>query len=201
MTDDLDRLQAALADRYVLERELGRGGMATVWLARDLPHERKVAIKVLRPELAASMGPERFQREIRTTARLQHPHILPVLDSGDAAGQLWYTTPYVRGEIAPRPSRTGGRAPGGRRYPKSCGTSLERSTTRTATAWYTAMSSRRTCCCRRAAPWSQRQRADSGATPRSAKGPGAFLTGPLKSLRPNASRPRPPRCRSAGPQV
>jgi serine/threonine-protein kinase len=87
-----------LRDRYAIERELGRGGMATVYLARDLKHERPVALKVLHPELAATLGPERFLREIRTTARLQHPHILPVLDSGEVAGQLWYTMPFVRGE-------------------------------------------------------------------------------------------------------
>jgi eukaryotic-like serine/threonine-protein kinase len=72
--------------------------MATVYLARDLRHDRPVALKLLHPELAATLGPERFQREIRLTARLDHPHILPVLDSGTAAGQLWYTMPYVRGE-------------------------------------------------------------------------------------------------------
>src|SRR3954447_1146362 len=72
--------------------------MATVYLAHDLKHERQVALKVLHPELAATLGPERFQREVRTTARLQHPHILPMLDSGQAAGQLWYTMPYVEGE-------------------------------------------------------------------------------------------------------
>jgi serine/threonine-protein kinase len=92
------QLADALSDRYVLERELGRGGMATVYLARDLKHKRPVALKVLRPELAASLGPERFQREIEFAARLQHPHILTVLDSGDAAGQLWFTMPYVEGE-------------------------------------------------------------------------------------------------------
>jgi serine/threonine protein kinase len=91
-------LQAALADRYRIERELGRGGMATVYLARDLRHERPVAIKVLRPELAAALGPERFLREIKLTARLQHPHILPVFDSGETKGQLWYAMPYVAGE-------------------------------------------------------------------------------------------------------
>jgi eukaryotic-like serine/threonine-protein kinase len=96
--DVFPQLQEGLADRYRLERELGRGGMATVYLAHDLRHDRKVALKVLQPELAATLGPERFQREIRTTARLQHPHILTVLDSGEAAGQLWYTMPFVRGE-------------------------------------------------------------------------------------------------------
>ena len=98
LTDLSERLQGGLADRYRLERELGRGGMATVFLAHDLRHDRPVALKVLHPELAATLGPERFQREIRTTARLQHPHILPVLDSGETAGQLWYTMPFVRGE-------------------------------------------------------------------------------------------------------
>jgi serine/threonine-protein kinase len=91
-------LKATLADRYTLERELGRGGMATVYLAQDLKHDRLVALKVLHPEIAAGLGTERFLREIRLTARLQHPHILPVFDSGAAAGQPWYTMPYVRGE-------------------------------------------------------------------------------------------------------
>ena len=98
MTDRPDLLAAALADRYRIERELGRGGMATVYLAHDLRHDRPVALKVLRPELAASLGPERFLSEIRIAARLRHPHILPVHDSGEAAGQLWYTMPYVEGE-------------------------------------------------------------------------------------------------------
>ena len=98
MANLLIQLQTTLADRYRLDRELGRGGMATVFLAHDLRHDRPVALKLLHPELAATLGPERFQREIRTTARLQHPHILPVLDSGEAVGQLWYTMPYVEGE-------------------------------------------------------------------------------------------------------
>ncbi len=93
-----DGLRDALADRYALERELGRGGMATVYLAQDLRHDRPVALKVLLPELAATLGPERFQREIHFAARLQHPHILTVLDSGEAAGQLWFTMPFVEGE-------------------------------------------------------------------------------------------------------
>jgi eukaryotic-like serine/threonine-protein kinase len=91
-------LQEALRDRYALERELGRGGMATVYLARDLRHDRPVALKVLHPELATTLGPERFLREIRLAARLQHPHILSVYDSGEAAGRLWFTMPYVEGE-------------------------------------------------------------------------------------------------------
>ena len=91
-------LADALRDRYVIERELGRGGMATVYLAHDVQHGRPVGLKVLHPELAAAIGPERFLREIRVTARLDHPHILPVLASGEAAAQLWYTMPYVEGE-------------------------------------------------------------------------------------------------------
>ena len=91
-------LAAALAGRYALERELGQGGMATVYLARDLRHERLVAVKVLRPELAASLGPERFLREIKLAAQLQHPHILPLHDSGEASGFLYYVMPYVKGE-------------------------------------------------------------------------------------------------------
>jgi serine/threonine protein kinase len=91
-------LAEALRHRYVLERELGRGGMATVYLARDLKHDRFVALKVLRAELAQTLGPERFHREIETVARLQHPHILPVHDSGETAGQLWFTMPFVEGE-------------------------------------------------------------------------------------------------------
>ncbi len=93
-----DGLRHALADRYTVERELGRGGMATVYLVHDVRHDRPVALKVLLGELAATLGPERFQREIRFAARLQHPHILTVLDSGEAAGQLWFTMPFVEGE-------------------------------------------------------------------------------------------------------
>ena len=98
MADLLTQLDTALAGHYRLDCELGRGGMATVYLAHDLKHDRQVALKVLLPELAATLGPERFQREIRMTARLQHPHILPVLDSGETAGQLFYTMPFVEGE-------------------------------------------------------------------------------------------------------
>ena len=92
------RLRTALADRYRIARELGQGGMATVFLAEDLRHEREVAIKVLHPDLGATLGSERFLSEIRTTARLQHPHILPLLDSGEADGLLYYVMPRVRGE-------------------------------------------------------------------------------------------------------
>jgi len=98
VTDALSALSAALADRYRLERELGHGGMATVYLAQDLRHDRAVALKVLKPELAHALGPERFLREIQVTAQLDHPHILPLLDSGDAGGFLYYVMPYVQGE-------------------------------------------------------------------------------------------------------
>ncbi len=98
MSDAFARLKAALADRYVIERELGAGGMATVYLAEDLRNHRRVAVKVLREDLGASIGPERFQREIEIAARLHHPHILPLYDSGAAGGFLFYTMPYVEGE-------------------------------------------------------------------------------------------------------
>ncbi len=98
MSDPVARLNAALEGRYTIERELGEGGMATVYLADDLKHERKVALKVLKPELAAVVGAERFLAEIKTTANLQHPHILPLHDSGEADGFLYYVMPYVEGE-------------------------------------------------------------------------------------------------------
>ena len=98
MSDTASRLNDALAGRYHVERELGEGGMATVYLADDLKHERKVALKVLKPELAAVVEAERFLAEIKTTANLQHPHILPLYDSGEADGLLFYVRPYVQGE-------------------------------------------------------------------------------------------------------
>ena len=98
MPELLERLQQALADRYRIEGELGEGGMAVVYLAEDLRHHRHVALKVLRPDLAATLGAERFLREIATTAQLAHPHILPLLDSGDADGALFYAMPFVEGE-------------------------------------------------------------------------------------------------------
>src|SRR5881396_3169778 len=98
MLNVLERLQAALAESYRIDRELGRGGMATVFLAQDLRHHRSVAMKVLDPELAAVLGPERFLGEIDIAARLQHPHILPLLDSGATDGLLFYVMPYVEGE-------------------------------------------------------------------------------------------------------
>jgi serine/threonine-protein kinase len=98
MVDRLEQLTQALADRYRIEGEIGAGGMATVFLAQDLKHDRRVAIKVLRPELAAAVGADRFLREIRTTANLSHPHILPLFDSGEADGFLYFVMPYVKGE-------------------------------------------------------------------------------------------------------
>ena len=98
MPEITSRLSTALADRYRIERHLGEGGMATVYLAEDLKHKRKVAVKVLRPELAAVLGAERFIQEITTTANLQHPHILPLFDSGEADGFLYYVMPFIDGE-------------------------------------------------------------------------------------------------------
>ncbi len=98
MRDPVLELNASLADRYIVEREIGQGGMATVYLARDVRHERKVAIKVLRPELAAVIGAERFVREIQTIAALQHPHILGLIDSGETQGTAYYVMPFIEGE-------------------------------------------------------------------------------------------------------
>ncbi len=98
MSEIADRLRSALADRYAIEREIGAGGMATVYLAHDIKHDRKVAVKILRPELSAILGAERFLVEIRTTANLQHPHILALHDSGEADGTVFYVMPYIEGE-------------------------------------------------------------------------------------------------------
>src|SRR2546428_6580001 len=98
MPDTFQRVAEALAGRYRVERELGAGGMATVYLAFDVKHHRKVAVKVLRPELAAALGGDRFTREIETAAQFQHPHVLPLLDSGEASSFLYYVMPYVEGE-------------------------------------------------------------------------------------------------------
>jgi serine/threonine-protein kinase len=98
MADLLERLKIALADRYRIERELGAGGMATVYLAEDLKHKRKVAVKVLRPQLAAVLGADRLHREIEIAANLTHPHILPLHDSGDVDGFLYYVMPHIEGE-------------------------------------------------------------------------------------------------------
>ena len=102
MADVRERLEAALAEHYAIDRELGAGGMATVYLARDLKHDRHVAVKVLRPELAAVLGIDRFLSEIRVTAHLLHPHILPLFDSGQAGGLIYYVMPYVEGETLRR---------------------------------------------------------------------------------------------------
>jgi serine/threonine-protein kinase len=98
MADQLDRLKNALTDRYAIEREIGSGGMATVYLAKDIRHDREVAIKVLRPDLAAVLGPDRFLQEIKIAAQLQHPNILPLHDSGEADGCLYFVMPYVEGQ-------------------------------------------------------------------------------------------------------
>src|SRR5919107_5405616 len=92
------QLNAALAGRYAIEREIGRGGMATVYLARDVKHQRLVALKVLDPELGAVLGADRFLSEIRVTANLQHPNLLPLFDSGTVDGLLFYVMPFVEGE-------------------------------------------------------------------------------------------------------
>ena len=94
----IQQLRDALSGSYTIDRELGRGGMATVFLAQDVKHDRVVALKVLHPDLAASLGPDRFLREIKLAARLNHPHILPLFDSGEANGLLYYVMPYVEGE-------------------------------------------------------------------------------------------------------
>jgi len=108
MADRLDHISAALSGSYRVEREVGVGGMATVYLAHDLKHDRKVALKILRPELTAAMGTDRFPREIHIIAQLQHPHILPLYDSGEVQGFLYYVMPYVEGEsLRAKLSRTG----------------------------------------------------------------------------------------------
>ena len=146
MPDPIAALREALQDRYAFERELGRGGMATVWLARDLKHDRPVALKVLHPELAMSLGPERFLREIKLAARLQHPHILTVLDSGETGGPA-----LVHDAVTSRARAcaTGSGASGSSRSRTRSGSRARRrrrSSTRTATASSTATSSPRTCC-------------------------------------------------------
>ena len=98
MTTMLESVKTALASRYSIERELGRGGMATVYLAQDFRHGREVAVKVLHPELASAVGADRFLREIKLAARLNHPHILPLFDSGESGGFLFYVMPYIEGE-------------------------------------------------------------------------------------------------------
>ena len=95
---EVTRVREVLADRYRIERVIGEGGMATVYLAEDLKHHRQVAVKVMRPELAATLGGDRFLREVEIAAQLNHPHILPMHDSGEADGVLYYVMPYVEGE-------------------------------------------------------------------------------------------------------
>jgi serine/threonine protein kinase len=139
MPELVSRLQSALEGRYHLDREVGAGGMATVYLAQDLRHDRRVALKVLRPELAAVIGAERFLAEIKLTANLQHPHILPLFDSGAVDSQLFYVMPFVEGEtLRDRITRE--------KQPRPW-------TTPTGTAWSTGTSSRRTSCCTTARPW------------------------------------------------
>jgi len=133
MPEITSRLSNALADRYRLERHLGEGGMATVYLAHDLKHDRKVAVKILRPELAAIIGGERFVNEIKVTANLQHPNILPLYDSGEADTFLYYVMPFMEGET-----------PGWTRSSRSRRTSVRPSTSRTSAAWCTATSSPKT---------------------------------------------------------
>ena len=117
MSDTTERLATALTGRYQVQRELGQGGMATVYLAHDLRHQRKVALKVLRPELAAVIGAERFLHEITTTANLQHPHILGLHDSGQIDGTVFYVMPFVEGESL----RTGSLGRSSCRWTRRCG--------------------------------------------------------------------------------
>jgi len=98
VSEPIDRVRKAFAQTYSIDREVGQGGMATVYLAHDLKHDRRVALKVLRPELAAAMGGDRFPREIQIIAQLSHPHILPLHDSGEMGGFLFYVMPFVEGE-------------------------------------------------------------------------------------------------------
>ncbi len=165
----VERLKAALADRYRIERELGAGGMATVYLAHDLKHDRDVAIKLLHPDLGAALGADRFLTEIRTTARLQHLHILPLLDSDGADGLLYYVMPHVTGRRSARGwngsgncrsrTRSGSRA----RWPTHWAPP-------TSSASSIATSSRRTSCCKAttlswptsASRWRCRVPADNG---------------------------------------
>ena len=127
------RLESGLAGRYVLERDLGQGGMAMVFLAQDLRHDRKVALKVLRPDISAAIGAERFLREIKLAARLHHPHILPVYDSGEADGLLFYVMPYMEGRVAAGAARPGAAAAAAKTRSRSRARSPTRWTTPTGT--------------------------------------------------------------------
>ncbi|GIT52594.1 MAG: hypothetical protein Ct9H300mP15_28070 [Gemmatimonadota bacterium] len=145
MSDTVARLNAALEGRYRIDRELGEGGMATVYLADDLRHERKVAVKVLKPELAAVVGADRFLAEIKTTANLQHPHILPLFDSGEADSFLFYVMPYVEGESI-RELITKEKQLGVKDALRLHAKCLMRWTMRTSMVWFIETSSRATFC-------------------------------------------------------
>jgi serine/threonine protein kinase len=146
------RLDAALAGRYRVTRELGRGGMAVVYLADDLRHERQVAVKVILPEVAQVLGAERFSREITIAARLNHPHILPLYDSGGADGLLFYVMPWVKGESLREKLRREGQLQVEDAVRIVCH-AAGRSTTRTRKVSCTATSSPRTSSCTRARRW------------------------------------------------
>ena len=151
-----ETVRQALAERYLIERELGRGGMGAVYLARDLRHDRPVALKVLLPELAANSGAERFQREIHFAARLQHPHILTVLESGEVSdpeagvGHLWFTMPSVDGESLRDRLRREGRLP--REDALRITTRATSGTSRYSALW------RWTCAIRYAPSWTRQRR-------------------------------------------
>ena len=154
VSDTSRRFSAEVDGHYRIERELGTGGMATVYLAHDLKHDRDVAIKVLHPELAAALGGERFLSEIRTTARLQHPHILPLLDSGEAGGLLYYVMPFVAGETL---RARGSSASDSFRSTTPCALrakSPTRSAPLTSSASFIATSSPRTYCSQAGMRWS-----------------------------------------------
>ena len=153
VTAPLDRLRSALGGRYAIERQVGEGGMATVYLARDLKHERTVAIKVLRPELSASLGADRFLREIRVAANLQHPNILGLYDSGEAGRAALLRHAVRRGRVAPRPAEPGAAAPAPATRSRSPARPPRRCSTPTSAASSTATSSRRTSCSSAATRW------------------------------------------------
>ena len=141
-SEAVTRLNAALSGRYRIEAELGEGGMATVYLAEDIKHERKVALKMLKPERAAVVGAERFLAEIKTTANLQHPHILPLFDSGEADGLVFYVMPFIAGETLRDRLKRENQLPVRGRHPhrwRSCG---RPATTRTRAVSSTVTSNR-----------------------------------------------------------
>ncbi len=145
MSDPVARLNAALEGRYAIDRELGEGGMATVYLADDLKHERKVALKVLKPELAAVVGAERFLAEIKVTANLTHPHILPLFDSGEADNFLFYVMPHIEGNHSGSASTARNNSVWMTHW-RSRRRSPTRSTTHTEKVWCIATSSPATSC-------------------------------------------------------